>query len=113
MDTTQVALTRIYSDTLSAHPLHWFDRSREHEPEFAKLSGVFIPGTSLAYQQARGGSLWLVGKLDAAIIPLILERIVNYESISKEGLKTFVLNYRAGTSFSVDGKVENRTSERL
>jgi len=53
MDTTQQTLTRIYSDILSDLSLHWFDRSREHDPEYAKLSGLFLPGTSQAYQQAK------------------------------------------------------------
>lgn len=52
MDSTHQALTSAYSEILSELPLHWLDRSRAHEPEFAKLSGLFLPGTSSAYEQA-------------------------------------------------------------
>lgn len=52
MDSTQQTLTRAYRDILSDLPLHWLDRSRTHDDEFAKLSGLFLPGTSAAYQQA-------------------------------------------------------------
>ena len=52
MDSTHQALTRAYSEILSELPRHWLDRSRAHEPEFAKLSGLFLPGTSSAYEQA-------------------------------------------------------------
>lgn len=50
MNTTQQTLTRIYSDILSHLSLH---RSREQDPEYAKLSGLFLPGTSQAYQQEK------------------------------------------------------------
>lgn len=52
MDRTHQALTSAYSGILSELPLHWLDQSRAHEPEFAKLSGLFLPGTSSAYEQA-------------------------------------------------------------
>ncbi|HEY9267964.1 MAG TPA: hypothetical protein VIO39_00760 [Methylotenera sp.] len=52
MNSTHETLTAAYRKTLSELPLHWFDRSRAHEPEFAKLSGLFIPGTSESYEQA-------------------------------------------------------------
>lgn len=53
MDNAQQSLTRTYRDILADLPLHWFDRSRAHEPEFAKLSGLFLPGTSQAFLQAK------------------------------------------------------------
>jgi hypothetical protein len=46
MNTAQQTLTLIYSDILSHLSLHWFDRSREQDPEYAKLSGLFLLGTS-------------------------------------------------------------------
>lgn len=46
-------LVNAYGEILSELPLHWFDHSRAHEPEFAKLSGLFLPGTSPAYEQSR------------------------------------------------------------
>lgn len=52
MDSMHSALTSAYSEILSELPLHWLDRSRSHESEFAKLSGLFLPGASSAYQQA-------------------------------------------------------------
>lgn len=52
MNSTHQILTSAYRETLSELPLHWFDCSRAHEPEFAKLSGLFLPGTSEAYEQA-------------------------------------------------------------
>lgn len=51
MDCTHHALTSAYREILSELPLHWLDRSRAHEPEFAKLSGLFLPGTSSAFEQ--------------------------------------------------------------
>ena len=52
MDYTQQTLTSAYRDFLADLPLHWLDRSRAHDEEFAKLSGLFLPGISAAYQQA-------------------------------------------------------------
>ncbi|MDT3669636.1 MAG: hypothetical protein ROZ37_04800 [Aromatoleum sp.] len=49
----QKNLTQAYRKILSEVPLHWFDRSRVHEAEFAKLSGLFLPGTSVAYERSR------------------------------------------------------------
>lgn len=51
MDSTQ-RLTEAYRAILSDLPRHWLDRSRHHEAEFAKLSGLFLPGTSAAYGSA-------------------------------------------------------------
>lgn len=53
MDSTQQALANAYRDVLAYVPQHWFDRSQSHEAEFAKLSGLFLPGTSSAYHDAR------------------------------------------------------------
>lgn len=52
MNSTHQVLTSAYREILSELPQHWFDCSRAHEPEFAKLSGLFLPGTSEAYEQA-------------------------------------------------------------
>lgn len=52
MDSMQENLTRAYRNILSEVPPHWFDRSRIHEAEFAKLSGLFLPGTSVAYESS-------------------------------------------------------------
>lgn len=52
MNATHQALTQAYKHILSTLPLHWFDRSQSHTPEFAKLSGLFLPGASQAYEQA-------------------------------------------------------------
>ncbi len=51
MDSTQ-RLTEAYRAILADLPRHWLDRSRHHEAEFAKLSGLFLPGTSAAYGSA-------------------------------------------------------------
>lgn len=52
MECTQQALVNAYREVLARVPQHWFDRSQSHETEFAKLSGLFLPGTSPAYQDA-------------------------------------------------------------
>lgn len=52
MDSTQQTLANVYRDILSDLPQHWLDRSRSHEAEYAKLSGLFLPGTSPAYRCA-------------------------------------------------------------
>lgn len=52
MDSAQQHLASAYREVLAALPQHWLDRSRSHELEFAKLSGLFLPGTSPAYQAA-------------------------------------------------------------
>lgn len=52
MNATHQALTQAYKHILSTLPLHWLDRSQSHTPEFAKLSGLFLPGASQAYEQA-------------------------------------------------------------
>ena len=53
MDNMQQTLIHTYREILSGLPPHWLDRSREHDVEFSKLSGLFLPGVSVAYQQAR------------------------------------------------------------
>lgn len=45
-------LAEAYRDVLADLPLHWIDKTRSHEAEYAKLSGLFLPGTSPAYQLA-------------------------------------------------------------
>lgn len=52
MDSTQQTLADAYRDILSGLPQHWLDRSRSYEAEYAKLSGLFLPGTSPAYYSA-------------------------------------------------------------
>lgn len=52
MDSSQQTLADAYRDILSGLPQHWLDRSRSHEAEYAKLSGLFLPGTSPAYHSA-------------------------------------------------------------
>lgn len=52
MDSTHQALTKAYRTILTALPQHWLDRSQCHEAEFAKLSGLFLPGTSHGYHEA-------------------------------------------------------------
>ncbi|MDM3886953.1 hypothetical protein QSV36_15350 [Pseudomonas sp. BCRC 81390] len=52
MESKHQQLTSAYRQTLSDLPLHWLDRSREHEADFKHLSGLFLPGTSLHYEQA-------------------------------------------------------------
>jgi hypothetical protein len=52
MDSTQQALADAYRDVLADLPQHWLDCSRSHEGEYAKLSGLFLPGTSLGFHCA-------------------------------------------------------------
>jgi len=52
MDSTQQILANAYRDVLTGLPQHWIDRSRSHEAEYAKLSGLFLPGTSPAFYAA-------------------------------------------------------------
>ncbi|MHC8383128.1 hypothetical protein [Pseudomonas sp. LB3P14] len=52
MDSTQQILANAYRDVLIGLPQHWLDRSRSHDVEYAKLSGLFLPGTSVAYHCA-------------------------------------------------------------
>lgn len=52
MDSTHQTLANAYRDILIDLPQHWLDRSRSHEAEYAKLSGLFLPGTSPAYHSA-------------------------------------------------------------
>lgn len=52
MDDINEALTRAYREILADLPLHWIDGSRAQDAEFAKLSGLFLPGASDAYLQA-------------------------------------------------------------
>lgn len=52
MESLQQTLTQAYRDILVDLPSHWMNRSRIHEAEFAKLSGLFLPGTSEAYLHA-------------------------------------------------------------
>lgn len=52
MDHAQQSLAKIYRDILSDLPEHWLDCSRSHEAEYAKLSGIFLPGISPAYHCA-------------------------------------------------------------
>lgn len=52
MDSTQQALANAYHDMLTVLPQYWLDRSRSQDTEYAKLSGLFLPGTSTLYQLA-------------------------------------------------------------
>lgn len=52
MDSTQQILANAYRDVLTGLPQHWLDRSQSHDVEYAKLSGLFLPGTSVAYHCA-------------------------------------------------------------
>jgi len=52
MDDINDVLTRAYREILADLPLHWIDGSCFQDVEFAKLSGLFLPGTSDAYLQA-------------------------------------------------------------
>jgi hypothetical protein len=52
MDRTNQTLLHAYRTILSDVPQHWLDHSRVNEPEFAKLSGLFLQGVSNAYLQA-------------------------------------------------------------
>lgn len=52
MDSTQQTLANAYREILTGLSQHWLDRSRSHEAEYAKLSGLFLPGTSPAYHFA-------------------------------------------------------------
>lgn len=52
MDSMQQALADAYRDVLADLPQHWLDRSQSHDREYAKLSGLFLPGTSSAYHRA-------------------------------------------------------------
>ena len=52
MDSAQQTLAEAYYDVLNALPQHWLDRSKTQDPEYAKLSGLFLPGTSASYQSA-------------------------------------------------------------
>ncbi|WP_258909121.1 hypothetical protein [Pseudomonas putida] len=52
MESRQQQLITAYRLTLSDLPLHWLDRSREHEGDFKHLSGLFLPGTSPLFEQA-------------------------------------------------------------
>lgn len=52
MDSMQQTLAKAYHDVLTVLPQHWLDRSKIHHSEYAKLSGLFLPGTSAAYQSA-------------------------------------------------------------
>ncbi|BAP45787.1 putative uncharacterized protein [Pseudomonas sp. StFLB209] len=52
MDNTQQRLASAYHEILKGLPQHWLDRSRSHEAQYAKLSGLFLPGTSPDYQCA-------------------------------------------------------------
>jgi len=61
MGNAQQSLTRTYREILADLPLHWFDRSRAYEPEVAKLLGLFLPGTSQAFLQAKC-RIMLVGR---------------------------------------------------
>jgi hypothetical protein len=49
MERTQKTLANAYREVLTGLPQHWLDRSKSHEVEFAKLSGLFLPGTSPEY----------------------------------------------------------------
>lgn len=52
MDSTQQTLAEAYYDVLNVLPQHWLDRSKSQDPEYAQLSGLFLPGTSASYQSA-------------------------------------------------------------
>lgn len=52
MDSTQQTLANAYRDVLTDLPQHWLERSQSHDAEFAKLSGIFLPGTSPVYHSA-------------------------------------------------------------
>lgn len=52
MEGTQQRLIDSYREILCDLPIHWLDRSRANDPEFAGLSGLFLPGTSCAYLNA-------------------------------------------------------------
>ena len=52
MESKQQQLIAAYRQTLSDLPLHWLDRSREHEADFKHLSALFLPGTSPLFEQA-------------------------------------------------------------
>lgn len=53
MESLQQALAQAYRTILSDVPSHWLDRSRVDDPVYSKLSGLFLPGTSDAYLNAR------------------------------------------------------------
>jgi hypothetical protein len=46
MDSKHQTLANAYRTILTNLPQHWLDRSQSHEADFAKLSGLFLPGTS-------------------------------------------------------------------
>lgn len=52
MNSSQQILANAYRDVLLSLPQHWLDSSRSHDAEFAKLSGLFLPGTSPSYHSA-------------------------------------------------------------
>jgi len=61
MDSSQQALADAYRDVLVGLPQHWLDRSRSHEVEYAKLSGIFLPAISPAFHCAQQ-RIMLVGR---------------------------------------------------
>lgn len=61
MESPQQALACAYRAILSDVPKHWFDQSRVEDPEYSKLSGLFLPGTSDAYRDA-GQRIMVVGR---------------------------------------------------
>ena len=52
MDSTHQTLANAYRTILTNLPQYWLDRSQSHEADFAKLSGLFLPGTSEAFEAA-------------------------------------------------------------
>lgn len=52
MESTQDRLASAYRCALATLPSHWLDQSQKQEAEFAHLSGLFLPGTSLEFEQA-------------------------------------------------------------
>lgn len=52
MESPQERLASAYRCALASLPQHWLDQTRKHEPDFAHLSGLFLPGTSPGFKQA-------------------------------------------------------------
>lgn len=52
MENSSTTLANAYQNALTDLPQHWIDKSRCHEAEFSKLSGLFLPGDSPEYHSA-------------------------------------------------------------
>lgn len=107
MESPHHALTRAYRDILSDVPSYWFDRSRLEDPEYSKLSGLFLPGTSEAYLNAhrrimvvgRETRAWNIVKTDAPFIDL--DDYIQRAMSKQQGFltKTMKLPQDRGASF--------------